>query len=137
MLDETAPLTDELVPLILPVLLLRVLGVSLRTCLVALSQHFVAPEGALGDVVVVEVWAIAIPMLPATIAVAISPIFIIRILRIPAGCKCAMASLARTYGNRRCRGRVPGVLVTKRAPAAAGSAKAQGRPRRRHSSERH
>ena len=62
---------------------LLVLGVSLRTCLVALSQHFIAPgEAALGAVVVVEVWATAIPMLAANTAAAINPIPVIRIRRV-------------------------------------------------------
>jgi hypothetical protein len=60
-----------------------VLGVSLRTCLVTLSQHFIAPgAAALDEGVVVEVWATAIPMLPASIAAAISPIPVIRIRRV-------------------------------------------------------
>jgi len=62
---------------------LLVLGVSLRTCLVTLSQHFTVPgEAALGEGVVVEVWATAIPMLPASAAAAISPILVIRMRRI-------------------------------------------------------
>ena len=67
---------------------LLVLGVSLRTCLVTLSQHFIAPgAAALGDGVVVEVWATAIPMLPASIAAAISPIPVIRIRRVLSRCR--------------------------------------------------
>ena len=70
---------------LLPVL---VLGVSLRTCLVTLSQHFIAPgEAALGEDVVVEVWATAVPMLPASIAAAISPIPVIRIRRVLPRCR--------------------------------------------------
>jgi len=68
--------------LALPVL---VLGVSLRTCLVTASQHFpalVVVVVVLGEVVVVvDVWAIAIPMFPANMAAAITPIPVIRIAR--------------------------------------------------------
>jgi hypothetical protein len=65
-----------LVPLVLVLLLL--LGVSLRTWLVTLSQHFTVPEG---EGVVVDVWAAAIPIPPASIAAAISPILGIRMRR--------------------------------------------------------
>jgi hypothetical protein len=77
---EPVPVEPVLVPLMLPVLLpLLVLGVSLRTCLAKLSQHFTLPgEAALGEVVVVEVWATAIPMLPTSAAAAINPILVIR-----------------------------------------------------------
>ena len=67
---------------------LLVLGVSLRTCLVTLSQHFIAPgEAALGEGIVVEVWATAIPTLPASAAAAINPIPVIRMRRIPCNCR--------------------------------------------------
>lgn len=85
LLDELLPVELELVPLMLLVLLpLLVPGVSLRTCFVTLSQHFTVPEAALGEVVVVvvDVWAAAIPMLPTIIAVAINPTPIIRMRRI-------------------------------------------------------
>ena len=86
---EPAPVELVLLPLMLLVLLPElVLGVSLRTCLVTLSQHFIAPgAAALGDGVVVEVWATAIPMLPASIAAAISPIPVIRIRRVLPRCR--------------------------------------------------
>ena len=78
-----------LLPLVLLPLELLVLlpglvpGISLRTCLVTLSQHFIVPgEAALGEVVVVEVWATAIPTLPASAAAAINPIPVIRMRRI-------------------------------------------------------
>jgi hypothetical protein len=73
-----------LLPLMLLVLLpVLVPGISLRTCLVTLSQHFTVPgEAALGEVVVVEVWATAIPTLPASAAAAINPIPVIRMRRI-------------------------------------------------------
>jgi hypothetical protein len=78
------PLAPVLLLLALPV----VLGVSLRTCFVTLSQHFTAPgAAALGDGVVVEVWATAIPMLPASIAAAISPIPVICIRRVLPRCR--------------------------------------------------
>ena len=71
-----------LVPLIVPLPLLA-LGISLRTCLVTASQHFpalVVVVVVLGEVVVVvDVWATASPMLPASMAAAITPIPIIRI----------------------------------------------------------
>ena len=87
---DVEPLAVELVLLVLGLVLLPllVLGVSLRTCLVTLSQHFIAPgEAALGEGVVVEVWATAIPMLPASIAAAISPIPVIRIRRVLPRCR--------------------------------------------------
>jgi hypothetical protein len=74
-----------LVPLA-PVLLLVlpvVLGVSLRTCFVTLSQHFMLlGEVALGEVVVVDVCAVAIPIVPASIAAAINAVPVIRMRRI-------------------------------------------------------
>ena len=77
-----------LVPLA-PVLLLVlpvVLGVSLRTCFVTLSQHFMLPGTvALGEVVVVDVCAVAIPIVPASIAAAISAVPVIRMRRILSG----------------------------------------------------
>ena len=89
---DVEPLAVELVllVLVLGLVLLPLLGlaVSLRTCLVTLSQHFIAPgEAALGEGVVVEVWAAAIPMLPASIAAAISPIPVIRIWRVLPRCR--------------------------------------------------
>jgi hypothetical protein len=82
LLVDVDPVAGELVmvPLmLLPVLVLPVLGVSLRTCLVTPSQHFMVPgAAALGDVVVVEVWATAIPTPPASITDAINPIPVIR-----------------------------------------------------------
>jgi len=78
--EVVLPVELVLLPLRGLVLLLElVLGVSLRTCFVTLSQHFIEPgEAALGEVVVVEVWAPAIPMLPASIAAAINPIPVTR-----------------------------------------------------------
>jgi hypothetical protein len=96
---EPAPVEGvELVVLVpLAVGLPMVLGVSLRTCFVTLSQHFIAPGAdALGDGVVVEVWATAIPMLPASIAAAISPIPVIRIRRCPSLLQICSASLGVT-----------------------------------------
>jgi hypothetical protein len=85
LLVEGEPVAVEfvLVPLMLLLVLLPVLvlGFSLRTCLVTLSQHLPA-EAAPGEVVVVEVWATAIPMPPASIAAAIIPIPVIRMRRI-------------------------------------------------------
>jgi len=75
-----------LLPLVLlvPLPVLVVPGISLRTCLVTLSQHFTVPgAAALGEGVVVEIWATAIPMLPASIAAAISPIPVIRMRPYP------------------------------------------------------
>ena len=84
---EPAPvelvLLVPLIVLVLVVLPVLVLGVSLRTCFMRLSQHFPElGEAALGEVVVVEVWATASPMLPASIAAAIKPIPVIRMRRI-------------------------------------------------------
>ena len=93
---EPVPVELELVPLMLLLVLLPVLGVSLRTCLVTLSQHFpAAGEAALGDVVVVEVWATAIPTLPASMAAAISPIPVIR-MAYPSWLRMSPAILAVT-----------------------------------------
>ena len=84
LLVEAERLAVELVLLPLMLLPLLALGVSLRTCLVTASQHFpalvvVVVVVALGVFVVVEVWADAIPTLPASImAAAISPIPVIR-----------------------------------------------------------
>jgi hypothetical protein len=83
---ELEPLAVELLlglVLVVPGLVLLpllVLGVSLRTCLVTVSQHFIiVPEDvALGGVVVLGVWAEAIPILAVSIAPAISPIPIVR-----------------------------------------------------------
>ena len=83
---EAAPVELVLLPveLLVPLPVLVVPGISLRTCLVTLSQHFAVPgAAALGEVVVVEVWAIAIPMLPASAAAAINPIPVIRMLACP------------------------------------------------------
>jgi hypothetical protein len=81
LLVEADPVVVELV--LLPVIVLLpvvVLGVSLRTCLVSASQHFplVVVVVALGVLVVVEVWAVALPTFQARIATAISPIPVIR-----------------------------------------------------------
>ena len=82
LLVEADPVVVELV--LLPVIVLLpvvVLGVSLRTCLVTASQHFplvVVVVVALGVLVVVEVWAVALPTFQARIATAISPIPVIR-----------------------------------------------------------
>jgi hypothetical protein len=82
---DAAPVELVLVPLMLLVLLpVLVPRISLRTCLVTLSQHFIVTGAAvLGEGVVVGVWATAIPMLPASIAAPINPIPIIRMRRIP------------------------------------------------------
>lgn len=86
LLVEPVAVELVLVPLILLVLLPLVLGVSLRTCLVTASQHFPAVVVVVvvrGEVVVVvDVWAIASPMLPASMAAAITPIPVIRMRRI-------------------------------------------------------
>ena len=83
---DVEPLAVELVLLVLGLVLLpvAVLGVSLRTCFVALSQHFTLLDVALeeGDVVV-EVCATASPKLPVSIAAAINPIPAIRMRHPP------------------------------------------------------
>ena len=92
LLVEAEPVAAELVLVPLMLLLpLLVLGVSLRTCFVTASQHFpavVVVVVALGevDLVVVEVWATASTMLPASMAAAITPIPVIRMRRILPGC---------------------------------------------------
>lgn len=99
---EPAVVELVLLPLIGLVLLPElVLGVSLRTCLVTLSQHFIEPgEAALGEVVVVEVWADAIPTVPANIAAAINPIPVIRMRRVLQVVDEPRRVLAATFGNR-------------------------------------
>ena len=74
---EPAPVEPVLVLLVLGLVLLPllVLGVSLRTCFVTLSQQ---GEG----VVVVDVCALAIPMAPASIAAAINAVPVICMRRI-------------------------------------------------------
>ena len=81
---EPAPVELVLLPLMLLVLLPElVLGVSLRTCFVTLSQHFMLPgAAALGEVVVVDVCAVAISIAPASIAAAINAVPVIRMRRI-------------------------------------------------------
>ncbi len=65
--------------LVLPVLV----EVSLRTCLVTGSQHFVPVAAVPGEVVDEEVWAAAIPMPPASsAAAAISAVLVIAMQRI-------------------------------------------------------
>ena len=71
------PVLVVLGPVLLPLL---VLGASLRTCLVTLSQHLTLDDVALDDgEVVVEVCATATPKLPVSRAAAINPIPAIRI----------------------------------------------------------
>ena len=85
---EPVPVDPVLVPLMLLVVPLLVLGVSLRTCLVKLSQHFTPPgAAALGEAVVVEVWATAIPMVPVIIAAATNAIPVIRMRPYPSSCE--------------------------------------------------
>jgi hypothetical protein len=82
---EPAPVEPVLVLLVLGLVLLPllVLGVSLRTCFVTLSQHFMLPgAAALGEVVVVDVCALAIPIAPASIAAAINAVPVIRMRHI-------------------------------------------------------
>ena len=106
LLVEGEPVAVELVLLPLIVLLpllvlppLLTLGVSLRTCFVTASQHFpllvvvVVERGEV--VVVVEVCAAAIPMLPASMAAEISPIPIMRMRRILPSCGLGPASRRR------------------------------------------
>ena len=112
---EPAPVELVLLPLMGLVLVLLpelVVGVSLRTCLVTLSQHFAElGEAALGEVVLVEVWAAAIPTLPASIAAAINPIPLIR-MRIsswleisPGDCSLSCGGArAVTWEKRKVRG---------------------------------
>jgi hypothetical protein len=116
LLVEGEPVAVELV--LVPLMLLLpvvVLGVSLRTCLVTLSQHLPEEGDALGEVVVVEVWATAIPMPPASIAAAIIPIPVIRMRRI---LLIAMEP-CRTHRQQKLSRSVPFAgRVTKRGPTA-------------------
>ena len=113
LLVEVEPAVVELVLLPLMVLLLLpllVLGVSLRTCLVTLSQHFpvLVVVVALGEVVVVvEVCAAAIPILPASMAAAITPIPVIRMRRILPGCGLVRRAIRLDVGKRKGREHVP------------------------------
>ena len=74
-------------PVLVPLVLVLLLGVSLRTWLVTLSQHFTVPEEAALGERVVDVWAAAIPIPPASIAAAISPILVIRMRRTLLSCR--------------------------------------------------
>ena len=118
LLVEFEPVAVEAVLLPLIVLLpLLVPGVSVRTCLVTASQHFpalVLVIVELGEVVVVVgIWAIAIPMPPASIAAA-SPIPIIRMRRIPSWWQMMSGSIAVTEKNRVPRSPFLSSTVTKR-----------------------
>src|SRR5436190_24347251 len=74
-----------------------VLGVSLRTCFVTLSQHFMLPgAAALGEGVVVDVCALAIPIVPASIAAAINAVPVIRMRHILSELQLVPASSAAT-----------------------------------------
>ena len=118
---------------VLPELVL-VLGVSLRTCFVTLSQHFVALEDVvLGEVVVVEVWAAANPTLPTSIAAAINPIPVIRMRRILFVVDEPRRAVAGTSENGRDRKPFLAHCVTKAAPASAGNPRAA--TPRRHAGE--
>ena len=89
---EVEPAPVELVPLPLMLLVLLpevVLGVSLRTCFVTLSQQ---GEG----VVVVDVCALAIPMAPASIAAAINAVPVIRMRRILSELQISLSFCALT-----------------------------------------
>ena len=93
-----------LVLLGLVLLPLLVLGVSVRTCLVNASQHFplvVVVVVELGVLVVVEVCAIARPMLPASMAAVITPIPIIRMRYLSCGVVASIRhNLCETAPNR-------------------------------------
>jgi hypothetical protein len=115
---EVEPVDPAVVELVLvPVLLvlgivllpLLVLGVSFRTCFVALSQHFTAPEDVALDEggVVVEVCATARPKLPVSIAAAINPIPAIR-MRHPSLVGLGWRVFAITEGKRHRAPDVPG-----------------------------
>ena len=107
-------------PVLVPLVLVLLLGVSLRTWLVTLSQHFTVPEeAALGEGVVVDVWAAAIPIPPASIAAAISPILVIRMRRTLLVADESRRPLAVTYGNRSRRSPVPHQSRDKKGAALA------------------
>src|SRR5262249_41226865 len=110
-----------------------VLGVSLRTCLVTLSQHFVALEDVvLGGVVLEEVCAAAIPMLPASIAAAMNPIPVIRMRRILLVADEPRRAVAATFENGKSGKPFLAYCVSKKAALApAGRRLAAPTPRRR------
>ena len=122
-----------LLPLMLLVLLPElVLGVSLRTCFVTLSQHFAElGAAALGEVVVVEVWAPAIPMLPASIAAAMNPIPVIRMRHILLVADGPRRVLAATFKNRQGGEPFLAYRVTKNTPPPPARS-SLARPDRRH-----
>ena len=123
LLDELLPVELELVPLMVLLLPVVVLGVSLRTCFVTLSQHFAVPVAALGEVVVVEnVWAAAIPILPTSIAAAITPIPVIRMRRVLPYCGVVRRGVAVTYSEQERPRPVPSGRVTKKDPRGGSSA---------------
>jgi hypothetical protein len=113
---EPAPVELVLLPLMLLVLLPElVLGVSLRTCFVTLSQHFMLPgAAALGEVVVVDVCAVAIPIAPASIAAAINAVPVIRMRRILSELQISLGVLRRDLRQREDGATVPPSRVTKK-----------------------
>ena len=127
-LEPVEPVVVE--PVLVPVLLVLgfvllpvlVLGVSFRTCLVTLSQHFtVAEDVALdeGDVVV-EVCATASPKLPVSIAAAISPIPVIRMSAVSFLIAESPASPRRDLGERKPLRAGPSLLRDKKGFAPRG-----------------
>src|SRR5262249_12427702 len=96
---------------------LLVLGVSFRTCFVALSQHFTTPEDVALDEggVVVEVCATARPKLPVSIAAAINPIPAIR-MRHPSLVGLGWRVFAITEGKRHHAPAVPRPSRNKEEP---------------------
>jgi hypothetical protein len=107
---------------LVPLVLVLLLGVSLRTWLVTLSQHFTVPEEAALGEGVVDVWAAAIPIPPASIAAAISPILVIRMRRTLLVADESRRPLAVTYGNRSRRSPVPHQSRDKKGPPLPGGA---------------
>jgi len=100
---------------------LLVLGVSLRTCLVTASQHFpvvVIVVVELGEVVlvVVELCATATPMLPASMAAAITPIPIIRMRYLSCW---GGGARSPPIAERRPMAAVPSCCVAKKSPGLA------------------
>ena len=91
-------------------------GPPRRTALFSFSDK------SLGEGVVVDVWAAAIPIPPASIAAAISPILVIRMRRTLLVADESRRPLAVTYANRSRRTPVPHQSRDKKGPPLPGGA---------------
>jgi hypothetical protein len=101
----------------------------LRTCFVTLSQHFMLPgAAALGEVVVVDVCAVAIPIAPASIAAAINAVPVIRMRRILSELQISLGVLRRDLRQREDGATVPPSRVTKKEPRRRSEAPSEPAP---------